>query len=81
MGRAYINCILRVIFHLDCETIHKEHKLLPLTDLQGHPGSGQGSWRSVQGPEVPAVPRMDRPGNHDQFYPPGDDRLEITHYH
>lgn len=55
---------------------HTEQMLLPLTDLQEHPGSGRGSWHSVQGPEAPAMRRMDRPGNHDPFYPPDNRKIE-----
>lgn len=46
---------------------------LPLTDLQEHPDSGLGNWHFVQGLGVPEGQKTDRPGNHDQFYPPGDD--------
>lgn len=65
-----------VIFHQDCGIVHKEHTLLPLTDLQEHQGSGQESWRSVQDPEVPARPRTDHPDNHAQSYPPGNEVRE-----
>lgn len=61
-----------VIFHQDCGTVHKEHTLLPLKDLQEHQGSGQESWHFVPDPEVQARLRTDHPDNHGQSCPPGN---------